>query len=66
MLLITGERDHIAPPAIARASYRKQQRNNAVTRLQQIPGRGHSLVFDSGWRDVADAALQFLKEKGYR
>ena len=66
MLLITGERDHIAPPAIARASYRKQQRNNAVTRLQQIPGRGHSLVFDSGRRDVADAALQFLKEKGYR
>jgi non-heme chloroperoxidase len=62
MLLITGERDHIAPPAIARASYRKQQRNTAVTRLQEIPGRGHSLVFDSGWQDVADAALQFLKE----
>ncbi len=48
MLLITGERDHITPPAITRASYRKQRRNNAITRLQEIPGRGHSLVFDSG------------------
>jgi hypothetical protein len=30
------------------------------------PGRGHSLVFDSGSQDVADAALQFLKEKVHR
>jgi pimeloyl-ACP methyl ester carboxylesterase len=58
MLLITGERDHIAPPAIARASYRKQQRNNAVTRLQQIPGRGHSLVFDSGWREITRTSIR--------
>ena len=62
MLLITGERDHIAPPAIARASYKRQRRNSAVTRIQEIPGRGHSLVFDSGWQDVAETALEFLKE----
>ena len=62
MLLIAGERDHIVPAAIATASYRKQRRNSAVTGIQEIPGRGHSLVFDSGWQDVADVALQFLKE----
>jgi len=62
MLLISGERDHIVPPAIARASYKKQRRNKAVTRIHEIPGRGHSLVFDSGWQDVAETALQFLKE----
>ncbi len=55
MLLITGEKDHIAPHAIAAASYRKQKRNPAATQLQEIPGRGHSLVFDSGWQDVAEA-----------
>src|SRR5271170_3808678 len=31
MLLITGERDHIAPSAIANASYQKQKRRTAAT-----------------------------------
>jgi len=25
-----------------------------------MPGRGHSLTIDSGWREVADAALGFI------
>jgi hypothetical protein len=25
-------------------------------------GRGHSLIIDSGWREVADIALAFVKE----
>ena len=61
MLLITGEKDHIAPHAIAAASYRKQKRNPATTQIQEIPDRGHSLVFDSGWQDVAETALAFIK-----
>src|ERR1035441_6677170 len=31
MLIITGEKDHIAPHAIASASYNKQKRNRAAT-----------------------------------
>jgi pimeloyl-ACP methyl ester carboxylesterase len=62
MLLVTGERDHIAPRAIAEASYRRQKRNPGTTELREIPGRGHSLVFDSGWQDVAHAALDFAKQ----
>src|ERR1700685_3686477 len=61
MLLITGEKDHIAPHAIAAASYKKQKRNRAATQIQEIPDRGHSLVFDSGWQDVAETALAFIK-----
>jgi non-heme chloroperoxidase len=26
-----------------------------------MPGRGHALVIDSGWREVADTALAFVK-----
>jgi len=59
MLLLTGARDHVAPRAIADASYRKQKRNPGSTELREIPGRGHSLVFDAGWQDVAEAALAF-------
>jgi non-heme chloroperoxidase len=62
MLIITGEKDHIAPHAIASASYKKQRRNHAATDIHEIPDRGHSLVFDSGWQNVAEAALAFIKK----
>ncbi|HMG61399.1 MAG TPA: alpha/beta hydrolase [Streptosporangiaceae bacterium] len=63
MLLISGEKDRIAPRAIANASYRKQRRNLATTEFQEIADRGHSLVFDSGWEVVAEAALAFVKQR---
>ncbi len=31
-----------------------------VTEIAEIPNRGHALVIDSGWREVADTALQFI------
>jgi len=61
LLIISGENDHTVPPAIANASYRKQKRNEAVTEIVEIPGRGHALTIDSGWREVADTALTFVK-----
>ena len=61
LLIVTGGKDHIAPPAIAKASFARQKRNAAVTEYLEIPGRGHSLVFDAGWREVAQPALDFVK-----
>jgi len=61
MLLISGEKDNTVPWAIAKASYNKQKRNEAVTEIVEMPGRGHSLTIDHGWREVADAALQFVQ-----
>ena len=61
LLIIDGEKDHTVPWAIANASYNRQKRNDAVTEIQQIPNRGHSLTIDSGWREVAQAALDFVK-----
>jgi len=29
--------------------------------IAQIPGRGHALTIDSGWREVADTALAFVR-----
>jgi non-heme chloroperoxidase len=26
-----------------------------------MPGRGHALIIDSGWREVADTALAFVQ-----
>ena len=49
------------PSAIANASFKKQQRNDSVTEISEIPDRGHALTIDSGWREVADTALAFVK-----
>jgi non-heme chloroperoxidase len=61
LLIISGENDHTVPPAISNAAYKRQQHNDGVTELAEIPGRGHALTIDSGWREVADTALAFVK-----
>lgn len=61
LLIIDGAKDHTVPWAIANASYKLQRRNPGVTEIQQVPDRGHSLTIDSGWREVAETALAFVK-----
>jgi non-heme chloroperoxidase len=61
LLIVSGERDHTVPPAIANASYRQQQDNQGVTEIVQMPNRGHALTIDNGWREVAETALAFVK-----
>jgi non-heme chloroperoxidase len=61
LLILSGEKDHTVPWAIAHASYKKQQRNTAVTEILEVPGRGHALTIDSGWREVADIAVRFVQ-----
>ena len=61
LLVIEGEKDNTVPWAIAEASFKLQQRNKAVTEMVKIPGRGHALTIDSGWREVANTALAFVK-----
>jgi pimeloyl-ACP methyl ester carboxylesterase len=62
LLIIDGEKDNTVPWAIANASYKKQKRNQeSVTEIAKIPNRGHSLTIDSGWREVCDTALEFVK-----
>lgn len=61
MKLISGQRDNTAPWAIANASFKAQRRNPNPTEIEEIPGRGHSLVFDSGWEDVAEVTLACIE-----
>ena len=43
------------------ALYRKAK---TVDDYKVFADRGHSLVIDSGWKEVANASLAWLKEKG--
>ncbi len=61
LLIVSGQKDHTVPWAIANASYKQQQANPGHTEIVEMAGRGHSLVIDSGWREVADTALAFVR-----
>jgi pimeloyl-ACP methyl ester carboxylesterase len=61
LLIISADKDNIAPWAIANASFKQQKKNRGVTEIVQMPNRGHALVLDSGWREVADKALAFVQ-----
>ena len=61
LLIINGEKDHTVPWAIANAAYKRQKRNQTVTEIEEVTNRGHSLTIDSGWREVAEKALAFVK-----
>jgi non-heme chloroperoxidase len=61
LLIISGEKDNTVPWSIANASYKQQKDNPAITEIVEIPGRGHALTIDSGWREVCDKALAFVK-----
>jgi non-heme chloroperoxidase len=63
-LFISGERDNTVPRKISEASYKKQLDNPGVTEFVEIPGRGHALTIDAGWREVADTALAFIRRFG--
>jgi pimeloyl-ACP methyl ester carboxylesterase len=60
LLIISGEYDHTVPWAIAHASFKQQEKNPGVTEIHEMPDRGHSLVIDHGWHEVADVALDFI------
>jgi pimeloyl-ACP methyl ester carboxylesterase len=61
LLIISGEKDHTVPWAIANASFKKERRNDGVTEIVKIPDHGHALTIDAGWEAVAETALAFVK-----
>jgi pimeloyl-ACP methyl ester carboxylesterase len=63
LLVVSGERDRVIPPRLARATVKRQRRNAGVTEYVEVPGRGHSLVVDAGWEQVAQLALEFVSKQ---
>jgi pimeloyl-ACP methyl ester carboxylesterase len=61
MLIISADNDHTVPWAIANASFKKQARNDGVTEILKVTGRGHALTIDNGWHEVARTALAFVQ-----
>jgi alpha-beta hydrolase superfamily lysophospholipase len=64
LLLISGTADHTVPDVVTRSTLKQYRDSTAVTELKQFEGRGHSLTIDSGWREVAESILEWLKANG--
>jgi hypothetical protein len=60
-LIISGEKGQYRAAGRATASYKQQQDNQGVTEIVEIKHRARALTIDSGWREVADTALAFVK-----
>ncbi len=60
-LLITGGgKDHQVPEVVTRQASELYAGSRAITDYHVFPDRGHSLVFDSGWREIAEYTLAWL------
>ena len=64
-LLITGgDKDNIAPPVLGKASLKKYN-PSVITEFKMFEGRGHSLIVDHGWQEVAQYSLSWLNSKRF-
>jgi len=63
LLLISGAQDNTVPPVLVKSTLKAYRKSSAVTEIKEFAGRGHSLTIDSGWREIAEYCLAWLKTK---
>jgi pimeloyl-ACP methyl ester carboxylesterase len=64
LLLIASGKDHTVPESVTRATLKQYRHSAAVTDIKTFADRGHSLTIDTGWPEIADTCLTWLKEQG--
>jgi pimeloyl-ACP methyl ester carboxylesterase len=57
LLFIGGGEDLIVPPSLVRRTFRNHRASPCVTEYREFPGRGHYIIAEQGWQEVADYAL---------
>ena len=65
LLLISGSDDHTVPPVIVKSTLKNYRNSKAVAEYKEFSNRGHSLTIDSGWKEIAEYCLTWLKSKGF-
>ena len=59
LLLVAGEQDHVAPPAVVEATVKLYRRSTAVTDYKVFARRSHFILGQEGWQEVADYVLDW-------
>jgi pimeloyl-ACP methyl ester carboxylesterase len=63
LLVTAGGKDHTVPASISTSTRKQYHKSPAITDFREFPDRGHSLTVDHGWREVAQYAVDWLKER---
>lgn len=63
LLVTAGSADHTVPPVLSRSTVHRYRHSPAITEFKEFAGRGHSLTIDSGWTEVADHCLAWLRAR---
>ncbi len=61
ILIIAGGKDHTVPVSISKSSFKHEERNEGVTEMIEMEDRGHGMVIDDNWQEVAETALKFAE-----
>src|SRR5258706_708458 len=63
LLVTAGGKDHTVPAAISTATRKLYHKSPAITDFRDFEDRGHSLTIDHGWQEIAQYALDWLKQR---
>ena len=63
LLLISGGKDHVSPPAVVEANYKLYSKSKAITEYKEYPERTHYTLGQQGWQEVADYALGWASSR---
>jgi pimeloyl-ACP methyl ester carboxylesterase len=65
LLLISGLADNTVPSVLVKSTLKAYRSSPAITEYKEFPNRGHSLTIDSGWQDLAEYCLSWLRAQGF-
>ena len=64
LLIVAGGKDHTVPEVVVKAAFKLYAKSSAITDFHAFPDRGHSLVLDHRWKEIADFSLSWLSGQG--
>jgi pimeloyl-ACP methyl ester carboxylesterase len=64
LLFTAGEKDRTVPVGMIKDNYKKASKAPSPTAYREYPGRGHFLLRQEGWQEIAYEALGWLREVG--
>ena len=60
MLIIAGGKEHTVPVSVSKAAFKREEDNPGTTEFVELADRGHGMVIDDNWQEVAETALKFV------
>jgi pimeloyl-ACP methyl ester carboxylesterase len=63
LLMIAGRRDHVVPPSVVKANVKAYRNSQAVTDYMEFADRTHFIIGQSGWQEVANYALDWVRDQ---